>query len=92
LLTTDQRLRWAIQITNALGFIYSVGVIHGDLTCQNVFLDAQLNAKVGDFSGSSLDASPLFVTVAASHAYPREKLSIKADIFSLGSVSVRDHR
>jgi hypothetical protein len=51
-----------------------------------------LNAKVGDFSGSSLDASPLFVTVAASHAYPREKLSIKADIFSLGSVSVRDHR
>ncbi|KAK4034363.1 kinase-like domain-containing protein [Parachaetomium inaequale] len=70
----------------ALGFIYNAGVIHGDLTCANIFMDANLNARVADFAGSSVDASPLLVVVTESHESPGPRLSIQADLFALGSV------
>lgn len=81
-----QRIRWVQQITDAVAFIHSVQVIHGDLTCSNVFLTSQLDAKLGDFGGSSLDGSDLLVAVTESHCYPGVLLSTRADIFALGSV------
>ncbi|KAI9809664.1 MAG: hypothetical protein M1825_000096 [Sarcosagium campestre] len=81
-----RRLRWAIQVTDALSFLHRAGVIHGDLTCNNIFLDANLDAKLGDFAGSSLDGSPLLVVVTESHAYLGDKLSVRGDLFALGSV------
>lgn len=47
-----QRLRWVQQITDAVAFIHSVKVIHGDLTCSNV-LTKEMDAKLGDFGGST---------------------------------------
>ncbi|KAF2281011.1 kinase-like protein [Westerdykella ornata] len=85
-MSTSQRLRWIVQITEALSFVHRVGVVHGDLTCSNVLLDADMNAKLADFSGSSLDGSPLLVVVTPSHAYPGEKNSTKAHLFALGSL------
>jgi serine/threonine protein kinase len=79
------RFRWARQITDTLRFLHSIHVIHGDLTCGNIFLDKHLNAKLGDFGGSSLDGSPLLVEVTASHKHPGLLLSIQGDIFALGS-------
>jgi serine/threonine protein kinase len=84
--TLDQRLRWAIQIVEALDFVHRAGVIHGDLTCANIFLDEDLNVKLADFAGSSIDGSPLLVAVTASHEYPGSLLSRQADIFALGCV------
>ena len=81
-----QRLRWVQQITDALSFVHSAKVIHGDLTCSNIFLTKELNAKLGDFGGSSLDGSNLLVAVTESHRYPGVLLSTHADIFALGSV------
>ncbi|KAL6155012.1 hypothetical protein ACJQWK_01245 [Exserohilum turcicum] len=81
-----QRLRWVQQITDALSFVHSVKVIHGDLTCSNVFLTKGLDAKLGDFGGSSLDGSNLLVAITESHQYPGVLLSTHADIFALGSV------
>ena len=81
-----QRLRWATQLAESLGFVHCVGVIHGDLTSKNVFLDENLNAKLADYAGSSLDGSPLLVAVTASHRYPGLALSIKGDLFAFGSV------
>jgi serine/threonine protein kinase len=81
----ERRLRWAQQITDAVAFIHSTGVIHGDLQCGNILLDHDLNAKVADFAGSSLDGSPLLVAVTVSHRYPGPLLSKLADIFALGS-------
>lgn len=49
-----QRLRWATQIAEAIGFMHKAGVIHGDLTCANILLDENLNAKLADFAGSSV--------------------------------------
>ncbi|KND86741.1 Megakaryocyte-associated tyrosine-protein kinase [Tolypocladium ophioglossoides CBS 100239] len=79
------RLRWMIQLANALAFIHDAGIIHGNLTTSNVFLDDGLNAKLADFAGSSIDSSPLLVTVTASHEYPGNLLSAQGDIFAFGS-------
>ncbi|KAF2263958.1 kinase-like protein [Lojkania enalia] len=84
-LSLEQRLRWCQQIADALAYVHSSGVIHGDLEAGNVFLDNNLNAKVADFAGSSLDGSPLLVAVTSSHRYPGPLLSKQADIFALGS-------
>lgn len=82
----SQRRKWTTQIVEALEFVHRVGVVHGDLTCANVLLDEDLNAKVADFSGSSLDGSPLLVHVTASHAHPVYAGSVKGDLFALGSL------
>lgn len=75
-----------MQIAQALNFLHLAGVIHGDLTSHNVFLDEKLNAKVADFAGSSLDGSPLLIAVTASHEYPGPALSAQGDFFAFGSV------
>jgi serine/threonine protein kinase len=82
----EHRLRWATQIAEALGFLHSAGIIHGDLTCHDIFLDEGLNAKVAGFGGSSLDGSELLICIAPSHEYPGPVLSTQGDIFALGSV------
>ncbi|KAF2463845.1 spindle assembly checkpoint kinase [Lindgomyces ingoldianus] len=82
----EQGLRWARQVTDALCFVHAANVIHRDLTLNNVFLTQDLDIKLADFSGSSLDSSNLLVSIHASHRYPGPLLSTNADIFSLGSV------
>jgi serine/threonine protein kinase len=82
----QQRLRRVSQIAEALCFIHSNGVIHGDLTTLNIFLDEGLNPKVGDFAGSSLDGSPLLIESAASYQYPGASLSVQGDLFAFGSL------
>jgi serine/threonine protein kinase len=82
----NQRFRWVQQITDAVAFVHSVNVIHGDLTGSNVFLTKHLVAKLADFGGSSLDGSDLLVAVTDSHRYPGVLLSTHADVFALGSM------
>lgn len=82
----EQRLHWMIQIADALDFIHTAGIIHGDLTTANIFLDGGLKAKLADFAGSSIDSSPLLIAVTASHEYPGDTLSVQGDIFAFGSV------
>jgi hypothetical protein len=49
-------------------------------------LDKDLNAKLADFAGSSLDGSELLIAVTASHKYPGPALLTQGDIFAFGSV------
>ena len=71
-----QKLQWAVQIAQALSFTHLAGVVHRDLTCQNVLLDAKLNTRLSDFAGSSLDSSLLLIAVTANHEYPGPALSV----------------
>ncbi|KAF2241379.1 kinase-like protein [Trematosphaeria pertusa] len=65
--------RWANQAALALHFLHMNGISHGDVTCDNFFLDKDLNVQLGDF------------TIRANHRFPGPLLSTDADIFSLGS-------
>ncbi|KAI1002882.1 hypothetical protein K3495_g5323 [Podosphaera aphanis] len=81
----EQRLLWAQQIAESICFVHSIDIIHGDLTSDNILLDAQLNTRLCDFAGSSLDGCPLLVAVQATHHCPGSALSIQGDVFALGS-------
>ncbi|KAH8723560.1 kinase-like domain-containing protein [Phaeosphaeriaceae sp. PMI808] len=80
------RLRWSQQITSALAFVHSMNVIHGDLTCHNISLDGNQNAKLLDFGGSSLDGSEPLIAATNSYMWPGDDdKSPQVDIFALGS-------
>ncbi|KJZ73195.1 hypothetical protein HIM_07392 [Hirsutella minnesotensis 3608] len=81
------RLRWIVQAADALAFIHDAGVIHGDVTTANMFLDRGMNVRLADFAGSSIDSSPLLVAVTASHECPGNASSAQGDIFAFGSAS-----
>ncbi|KAF2245225.1 kinase-like protein [Trematosphaeria pertusa] len=81
----EQKIQWAEQIISALCFVHARGVVHGNLNLFNILLDENLNAKVADFAGSSLDRSPLLVVVTESYRRPGDTCCIKADIFAFGS-------
>ncbi|KAF1990327.1 kinase-like protein [Aulographum hederae CBS 113979] len=88
-ITQQQTLTWARQLADALSFVHERQVIYGDLNVHNVLLDANLDVKLADFAGSSMDGSELLVVVTASHLIPGENLSIQGDLFALGSTLYR---
>ncbi|KAI9864833.1 MAG: hypothetical protein M1813_002603 [Trichoglossum hirsutum] len=80
------RLRWVEQITTSIAFVHSKNVMHGDISCNNVFLDKELNAKLGDFAGSAIDDEPPLISYETSHEHPdNEGVSTKSEVFALGS-------
>lgn len=46
--------RWAQQGALALRFVHMNDVVHGDVSCDNFFLDEAFNLRLGDFTNSSL--------------------------------------
>lgn len=82
----DTRIRWISQLGNTLNYLHSKHIVHGDISCNNIFLDQQLNTKLGDFAGSSIDGSICSVACSSSHDAPRPMSPKQADIFALGSV------
>ncbi|KAF2212849.1 hypothetical protein CERZMDRAFT_41106 [Cercospora zeae-maydis SCOH1-5] len=79
------KLRWVEQLFDAVQFIHSRNVLHGDISCNNVFLDENLDAKLGDFAGSAIDNLPPLVCYETSHELPGEDISTLTELFALGS-------
>ncbi|RSL57393.1 hypothetical protein CEP54_008311 [Fusarium duplospermum] len=80
------KLRWAEQATDAIAFLHSKGIFHCDISCNNIFLDQDLNAMVGDFAGSALDQEQCLSWYETSHSHPdTEDPSAKSEAFALGS-------
>lgn len=67
-------------------FILSRSVLHGDISGNSIFLDDNLNAKLGDFAGSATDNDPLLVCYETSHELPGEDISTRTELFALGSI------
>ncbi|KAF2766132.1 kinase-like protein [Teratosphaeria nubilosa] len=49
------RLRWIEQMVEGVTVLHSSGVLHGDISCNNFLLDANLDVKCCHFAGSSID-------------------------------------
>jgi serine/threonine protein kinase len=54
---TEVLYRWAGQAVEALEFAHDLGVYNSDIHCVNFVLDQDLNLKVGDWAGASIDGS-----------------------------------
>jgi serine/threonine protein kinase len=50
-------LRWASQAAQAIVFLHANGIMHGDISCNNFFLNENLDLKVGDFTNSKIFSS-----------------------------------
>ncbi|KAF5965002.1 spindle assembly checkpoint kinase [Fusarium coicis] len=82
----ETKLRWAQQATEAVSHLHSMGILHCDISCNNIFINAELNALLGDFSGSSLDGKPPLTWYETSHCHPdMQEPTVKAEAFALGS-------
>jgi serine/threonine protein kinase len=85
---------WILQLLLAVGFMHSNKIVHRDIKPQNVFVDSDMNLKIGDFGISKLldSTSQHCQTSAGTPSYmPPEMVdsqdySFKADIWSLGCV------
>jgi serine/threonine protein kinase len=85
-LALSLQLRWVEQIAEAVAYVLSKNVLHGDISCNNVFVDHSLNIKLGDFAGSAIDEEPPLICYETSHEHPSiGDTSIKSEIFALGS-------
>lgn len=78
----------------AVGFMHANHIVHRDLKPQNIFVDSDMNLKVGDFGISKLlDSTAQHCKTSAgtpSYMAPEmmesQNYSYKADIWSLGCV------
>lgn len=52
---TEPEVRfYSVQVAGAIKYMHNKGIIHRDLKMGNIFLDRQMNAKVGDFGLAAL--------------------------------------
>ncbi|OQD65448.1 hypothetical protein PENPOL_c006G07162 [Penicillium polonicum] len=82
------KLKWAYQIAQAVSLLHSNGIIHCDIKPRNLLLDATLNIKIIDFSGSSLDWSKPASGEGTRFYLPRhwrDPPTVATDLFALGS-------
>ncbi|KKK18994.1 kinase domain containing protein, partial [Aspergillus rambellii] len=82
------KLKWAYQITQAVSLLHSNGIIHCDIKPRNFLLDATLDIKIIDFSGSSLDGSKPTSGEGTRFYLPRhwrDPPTVATDLFALGS-------
>ncbi|MCJ1246957.1 hypothetical protein MMC30_004168 [Trapelia coarctata] len=84
-----KRVRWTVQVAEAVSFCHSVGVLHGDINCSNIFLTDTLDIMLADFGNVVTETLPRLEyggTYSCTHRLPgREENSIDTDIFALGS-------
>lgn len=85
---TNTRLKWAYQVAEAVDLMHRNGVIHCDIKPRNLLLDSNLDVKIIDFSGSSLDGSRPTSGEGTRFYLPRhwrEQPTVATDLFALGS-------
>lgn len=86
-------LNWARQLVDALSYVHSKGVVHGDIKPDNVLLDSTAqNAVLGDFSSATLTYLHPPASVACSAVYSAPEVRYGAppssgtDVYALGLI------
>ena len=93
---TEDAIKTAIGICEAVSFAHSQNIIHGNLTVNNVFIDPGGSAKIADFGifstvyGSFEKKAELFFYDGAAYLSPEEilgeKATISSDIYRIGLI------
>ncbi|MCJ1224123.1 hypothetical protein MMC12_000767 [Toensbergia leucococca] len=95
----DDFYRWARQAGEALAFMHSCSILHCDIHCVNFQLDENLDLKVADFAGASIEGRKPNSLYRLTHQLfikgkDNKEISIASEIFALGSAMyqmVTDH-
>lgn len=91
----ERALDIAAQICNAVGHAHRVGMVHGDIKPQNVFVSADGRVKVADFGiASALSAAPVVegeILWGTPHYFSPEQaagqdVTPASDVYSIGVV------
>lgn len=94
-LTQDQKEHLMIQLLRGLGYAHANQIIHRDIKPENIFIDKNLNVKLGDFglalsAGDNFVTNPYSVVGTPSYMSPEQvrgaKLTLQSDLFSAGVV------
>ncbi|ROT35421.1 kinase-like protein [Sodiomyces alkalinus F11] len=89
--SVETRRRWIEQAAQGVHLLQTLSIIHCDIGPHNFLLDADLNLKISDFSGSSLHASGTNTRPGTRYTGPDSYWTAKRpptpddDFFGLGS-------
>ena len=83
----DQARKIFKQIVAAICHSHACGIVHRDLKCENILLDANMDVKVTDFGFASIlkTAGELLTTNCGSHAYAAPEIWRNRSVHSLCS-------
>ncbi|OCK79500.1 hypothetical protein K432DRAFT_299730, partial [Lepidopterella palustris CBS 459.81] len=79
------RLCWVKQLFNTVRFIHLRSVLYGDILCNNVFLNNNLNIKLGNFAGLAINDLLPLICYKTSHKLPSKDILTRTKLFALGS-------
>jgi serine/threonine-protein kinase len=94
-LTQDQKEHLMIQLLQGLNYAHKNKIIHRDIKPENIFIDKNLNVKLGDFglalsSDENFVTNPYSIVGTPSYMSPEQiqgtKLTEQSDLFSAGVV------
>ena len=86
-ISTESRLKFARKATEAVAFVHSKGVIHGDIAARRFLLDEQLNPKLSGFTYASFVGEKGLNVKSYRHFLPRDNMApntVKSDLFAFG--------
>ncbi|KAJ6120321.1 hypothetical protein N7523_004601 [Penicillium sp. IBT 18751x] len=87
-ISVDIKTKWAYQVAEAVDLLHRNGVIHCDIKPLNFLLDAALEIKIIDFSGSSQNGSKPASGEETRFYLPRhwrDHPTVTTDLSALGS-------